>query len=57
MQGRKSVDITRSRKRYISDETMASSQLLEPERSLWWEGFVEEIGFEPEVKESGSYVW
>jgi len=26
------------------------------EKGLWWEGFVEKVVFEPDVKERGSYV-
>jgi len=31
--------------------------VLRPEESLWWEKFVKEVGFEPGVKEWGSYGW
>jgi len=31
--------------------------VLRQERSLWWERFVEEVGFGPGVKERGSYGW
>jgi len=30
--------------------------VLMPER-VWWERFVKEVGFEPGVKERGSYGW
>jgi len=29
--------------------------VLRPKESLWWEGFVEEVGLESGVKERGSY--
>ena len=25
--------------------------------SIWWERFVKEVGFEPGVKQRGSYGW
>ena len=31
--------------------------VLRLEWSLWWERFLEEVGFEPVVKERGSYGW
>jgi len=31
--------------------------VLRTEVSLWWERFVKEVGFEPGVKERGSYGW
>ena len=31
--------------------------ILSPEGSLWWERFVKKLGFEPGVKEIGSYGW
>jgi len=31
--------------------------VLEPEESLWWEGFAKEVGFKPRVKELESYGW
>jgi len=30
---------------------------LRLEGSLWWERFVNEVGFEPGVKERGRYGW
>ena len=34
----------------------ASSTVLRPEESLWWEGFIRDVGFEPGVR--GSYgLW
>jgi len=31
--------------------------VLRPEKSLWWERFVKEVGLEPGVDERGSYGW
>ena len=31
--------------------------VLRLEGSLWWEGFVKEVGLEPAVKERKSYEW
>jgi len=33
------------------------SQSWGQEGSLWWKRFVKEVGFEPIVKERGSYGW
>jgi len=34
---------------------IAVESVLRPEGSLWWERFVKKVGFEPGVKERGSY--
>jgi len=35
----------------------AVESVLRPEGSLSWERFVKKVGFEPGVKERGSYGW
>jgi len=42
-----------AQKKRSSQESVES--VLKEEQSLWWVGFMKEVGFKPEVKEWGSY--
>jgi len=35
----------------------SAESILMPEESPWWERLVEEVCFEPGVKDRGSYGW
>jgi len=45
------------KKQKIGKVIKSVESVLMPEGSLWWERFVKDVGFEPEVKERESYGW